>query len=69
MQTKIAYYLDDDRFKNSWFWKKTKMGMCYDHWFANILAPLWISTGCTCCAFYRGVVFGIVVTGAIAWMI
>ena len=62
MRYLIEHWLSDEYWEDSEAMNKLKYGMCGDHFFGNILAPLWISTGCPCCSFFRGLLLGVLVS-------
>ena len=42
-----------------------KKALCGDHFFGNIFYPIWGSTDCLCCSFFRGVVTGIFIANVL----
>lgn len=45
-----------------------KPAMCGDHFLGNLFAWAWMTTDCSCCAFFRGMVIGAWIVGAL-WLI
>lgn len=60
---KIEWYLSDEYWEDSDFMEDLKTKMCGLNKFGNFFAPFWESTKCTCCAFFRGIVFGATIVG------
>lgn len=47
-------------YDNSEFWDKVKHYLCSEEsHFANVMYLFWGDLDCPCCAFYRGVIFGV----------
>lgn len=60
----LVEMLTDEYWEDSKAMNKIKYTLCGDHWFGNIFAPLWLTTSCTCCAFFRGVLLGVLIGGS-----
>lgn len=65
---KIEWYLSDEYWEGSSFMADLKNKMCGHNKFGDFFAPLWETTGCGCCAFFRGMLIGAVTVGVITWV-
>lgn len=69
LKEKIEWYLSDEYWEDSGFMINLKIKMCGHNKFGDFFAPLWETTRCACCAFFRGMLIGVILTGVIAWII
>jgi len=58
-----------ERDVETFFEKKIKPAMCHDNFTGNLFYWAWKDLDCTCCAFFRGMLMGIVATAVIALVI
>lgn len=68
----IEWFLSDEYWDDNEYMEDIKQKMCGENKFGDFFAPFWETTGCTCCAFFRGMLIGsfttILITGLLSWV-